>query len=178
MAECACASVCVRVCLFANWMNELICYRNEVKADRRPSGRPNPAAAAGQEAGVSLTSTQCSVCAKQRQLCMYFLHRAAVSLCAFYPLSLNSFFLALVLVQKWQNLFMCFSNICSRCVSFRVWTPSHYWLTPPLITDSNEPVIHFSPPEPLWRTWQQTHRRPATRTISGRAAWACNKEGG
>lgn len=27
--------------VFANWMNELICYGNEVKADRRPSGQQN-----------------------------------------------------------------------------------------------------------------------------------------
>lgn len=36
--------------VLANWMNELICYGNEVKADRRPSGQEVPHGADGKRA--------------------------------------------------------------------------------------------------------------------------------
>lgn len=48
MCMCKCGE-----CVSTNWMNEMICYRNEVKADRRPSGQSN------QE---SRKTRQCSVC--------------------------------------------------------------------------------------------------------------------
>lgn len=66
MAGRACASARARVCMFANWMNELICYRNEVKADRRPSGRPNRQDRKQGELWRQHNVLPVNVCVKQR----------------------------------------------------------------------------------------------------------------
>lgn len=82
--------------------------------------------------------------------------------------------------QRGKAHLMMIVNICPWSVCCAVCTPSHHWLTSPPYYEclQSVPSSISHPLEALWRAWQQTHRRPATRTWSGRVAWVCDKEGG
>lgn len=151
-------------------MNELICYTNEVKVDRRHFSGPNPAGPAEQEAGMA---TQCTFCVC---VCVHVYISTAYN-CAIVEVFWKKSFqwILYFLLQMFQNrtfnsfqslygFVICFQgekgtkslhflhsyvlNICSSSVYFTAWTHSH-WSLASIITASNEPIINFSPPEPV-----------------------------
>lgn len=178
----------VRVCVFANWMSELICYRNEVKADRRPSGGPKQ-----QDRKQGYLWRQHNVLSN-KGMCTDFLHWVFVKYFVFFFIfKLLQYECTFIKKKTCFSLLILFTEetrtSLSVCIKYLLMKCQFHSLERfSLLINSTHPSLSELPPmdpssiSPLQSlcegAWQQTHRRPATRMKSGRVAWACDKEGG